>query len=141
VQSSADLASVNLPGPFGLIWCGSLVTHLDAESNAALFGLFARSLAPGGVAVVTVHGELVAERLRSGGEDYQLQADGVRAVLDGYDEHGFGYADYPWSPGYGVSACTSEWVAATARHAGLSVVHHAEHGWDGHQDAVALVRL
>jgi SAM-dependent methyltransferase len=128
VLSTPDLADVELPGPFDLIWCGSLVTHLDAEANAALLDLFRRSLAPAGVAVVTTHGELVAERLRAG-ETYQLDPGAARAVLRDYDSHGFGYADYPWSPGYGVSVSSRDWIAGTAGSAGLRVAHFAEHAW------------
>jgi SAM-dependent methyltransferase len=138
VLSTPDLADVELPGPFDLIWCGSLVTHLDAEANAALLDLFRRSLAPAGVAVVTTHGELVAERLRAG-ETYQLDPGAARAVLRDYDSHGFGYADYPWSPGYGVSVSSRDWIAGTAGSAGLRVAHFAEHAWDDHQDVAALV--
>jgi SAM-dependent methyltransferase len=140
VRSSAHLASVELPGDFDLIWCGSLVTHLDAEANAALLGLFARSLSPGGVAVVTTHGQLVAERLRSGESAYQLVATSVPDVVAGYDATGFGYADYPWSPGYGVSISSRAWIGAAAERAGLRVVLFTERGWDDHQDVVALVR-
>jgi SAM-dependent methyltransferase len=136
-ESSEDLAAVALPGPFDLIWCGSLLTHLDEHAGDALLDLFRRSLGPDGVAVVTTHGALVAERLRAG-ETYQLEPPGVQAVLSGYDAGGFGYADYPWSPGYGVSACSRDWIAAAARRARLDVAHHAEHAWDGHQDVVAL---
>jgi SAM-dependent methyltransferase len=137
MRSSADLADVNLPGPFDLIWCGSLVTHLDAGANAGLLGLFRRSLAPGGLAVVTTHGELVAERLRTG-QTYQLEPSAARGAVSDYDAIGFGYADYPWSPGYGVSVSSREWIARAAAEAGLHVAHFAEHAWDDHQDVVAF---
>ncbi len=141
VRSSADLSAVALPAAgFDLIWCGSLVTHLDAEANAELLGLFARSLAPGGVAVVTTHGRLVAERLRAGESTYQLERRAVPGMVEDYDATGFGYAGYPWSPGYGVSISSRAWIAAAAERAGLREVHFSERGWDDHQDVVALVR-
>jgi predicted O-methyltransferase YrrM/SAM-dependent methyltransferase len=141
-RSSADLASLDLPGPFDLIWCGSLVTHLDEEKTAALLALFARSLAPDAVAVVTTHGALVAERLREGGaEAYQLGADAARSVVAAYDATGFGYADYAWSPGYGISISSPDWVAKAAADAGLRVAHTTPHGWDAHQDVFALSRI
>ena len=138
-QSSPDIDSLTLPGPFDLIWCGSLVTHLDASATAALLSLFARSLAPGGVAVVTTHGELVSDRLRSG-DAYQLDPAAAREVVAAYDSTGFGYADYPWSPRYGVSVSSPEWIGAAAARAGLALAHVAERGWDDHQDVIALVR-
>lgn len=139
VRSSADLASLDLPGPFDLVWCGSLVTHLDADASAALLALFARSLAPEGVAVVTTHGALVADRLRSGSDTYQLDPEAARAAVESFDATGFGYAGYPWSAGYGVSISSPDWIARAAAEAGLRVTHVAERGWDDHQDVVALV--
>lgn len=140
-RSSTDLASLDPGDPFDLIWCGSLVTHLDADANAALLALFARSLTPNGIAVVTTHGPLVAERLRSGAaEAYQLEPAAAVAALRAYDETGFGYADYAWSPGYGISISSTDWIAAAAAECGLRVTHAIPHGWDGHQDVVALVR-
>jgi SAM-dependent methyltransferase len=138
VRSSADLSAVSLPGPFDLIWCGSLLTHLDARRSAGLLALFSRSLAPGGVAVVSTHGELVAQRLRSGESTYQLSPGAALDVARQHDESGFGYADYPWSPGYGVSACSRQWLAAAATAAGLRELHFDERGWDDHQDVFAL---
>lgn len=140
VVSSADLGSLSLPGEFDLIWCGSLVTHLDADANAALLSLFARSLAPGGVAVVTTHGSLVAERLRAG-DTYQLTAEAARAVVAGYEAEGFGYAGYPWSDGYGVSLSSREWIGRMARAAGLRETFFGERMWDDHQDVVGLSRV
>jgi SAM-dependent methyltransferase len=139
VISEPDLASVALPGPFDLIWCGSLATHLDAKRVAALLDLFRRTLAPTGVAVITTHGELVVERLRSGNPAYQLDPGAARAVVAQYDASGFGYADYPWSREYGVSICSQAWIEATAADAGLRTFHFAERAWDDHQDVIAAV--
>jgi SAM-dependent methyltransferase/predicted O-methyltransferase YrrM len=139
VQSSDDLSKLDLPGPFDLIWCGSLVTHLDADPIAALLQLFQRSLASGGMAVVTTHGALVAERLGAG-ETYQLDASAARAVAEQYGATGFGYADYPRSAGYGISVSSQEWMDAAAARAGLGVAHFAPNAWDAHQDVFALFR-
>ena len=138
-QSSTELEQLELPGPFDLIWCGSLVTHLDEHRNAALLALFERELSPDGVALMTTHGELVAARLRTG-DSYQLEPDDAAAALAAYDATGFGYADYPWSPGYGVSISSRDWIDAAATRAGLNVTRYEERGWDDHQDVVALRR-
>jgi predicted O-methyltransferase YrrM/SAM-dependent methyltransferase len=140
-RSSTNLEALELGGPFDLIWCGSLVTHLNEADNAALLALFARSLAADGVAVVTTHGSLVAERLREGAADaYQLDSAAAAGIVRAHDETGFGYADYSWSAGYGISISSPDWIAAAATAAGLRVAHAIPHGWDGHQDAFALVR-
>jgi predicted O-methyltransferase YrrM/SAM-dependent methyltransferase len=137
VPSAADLSELSLPGPFDLIWCGSLVTHLDARRVGELLTLFRESLAPEGVAVVTTHGELVAERLRSG-DTYQLAPQAAKTTAADYDATGFGYADYPWSPGYGMSVTSNKWLEDAASRAGLRVVSFQEHAWDDHQDVIAL---
>jgi SAM-dependent methyltransferase len=140
VISSPELASVVLPGEFDLIWCGSLATHLDAEGIHALLDLFRRSLAPAGVAVITTHGSLVADRLRAGDRNYQLGPASARAVVERYDTSGFGYGDYAWSPGYGVSVCSRAWIEEAAGEAGLRTIHFAERAWDDHQDVIAVTR-
>ena len=139
VESSLDLRRLSLPGPFDLIWCGSLATHLAAEDVHQLLTLFSEALAPRGLAVVTTHGASVADALRSEAADYQLEPDAVRTVLNDYDATGFGYADYPWSPGYGVSVSSRAWTEEAAAKAGLRVARFEERSWDGHQDVVALV--
>jgi hypothetical protein len=87
--------------------------------------------------VLTTHGDWVASRIETGEADYQLDADGLQRLLAGYRETGFGYADYPWSPGYGVSLTTPKWLAAPA---GLRRSHFEPRAWDDHQDVHAFVR-
>jgi SAM-dependent methyltransferase len=137
VGSSTDLDSLQLPGEFDLIWCGSLLTHLDEAGCAALLSLFRRSLADGGRAVVTTHGAFVADRMREG-DSYQLEA--TEQVLRDYEATGFGYADYPFAEGYGVSVNSPEWLGKAAEQAGLRVSDFEERCWDGHHDVAALTR-
>ena len=58
-------------------------------------------------------------------------------MLDGWGAGGYGYADYGWSPGYGVSVTSADWMR---EHAPLPVAHFAERCWDAHQDVYALAR-
>ena len=53
VVSAVDPADVKLDGPFDLIWCGSLLTHVDREPFVEFVRLFESCLAPGGVLVFT----------------------------------------------------------------------------------------
>lgn len=137
IYSAADLATVDLPGDTDLIWCGSLVTHLDERATQTLLGELTTMLAPGGTLVFTTHGRFVADRLASGEADYQLTPTAIDQALAGYREGGYGYADYSWSPGYGVSLTTPGWVEEGAP---LPVAYAEEQGWDGHQDVFALRR-
>jgi SAM-dependent methyltransferase len=134
VYSSEDLDALELPGGFDLIWCGSLATHLDEGATKMLLAKLCGALAPEGTLVITTHGEFVAERIARRDETYQLDENGIERLLAGYRASGFGYADYPWSPGYGVSVAAPERMGELAP---LPLIHVSERGWDRHQDVLA----
>lgn len=141
LYSRTELDGLSLGDRFDLIWCGSLVTHLDAAAIAALLALFERHLTDGGVAVVTTHGARTAERLGAdGGARYRLESDRAAALMREYRDGGFAYADYAGEAGYGVSLTAPDWVRSAAATAGLREVLFLEHGWDDHQDVFGLVR-
>lgn len=124
-------------GEYDLIWCGSLITHLDADAITALLSRFEGALSHGGVAVVTAHGEFAA-----GHEDTlaPLGPDERAAALAGFETTGFGYADYPGLPGYGASFTSPGWLESTAAAVGLQHAWTSEQAWANHQDAHAFVR-
>lgn len=130
-------------GSFDLIWCGSLLTHLDAPRWDDFLRLFRRVLAPGGVLVFTTHGRRPVDRMRRalqnpGEGAYGLPPEVVSRVLARHERAGFAYADYPAQPGYGISIAALPWVIErVARCAGLRTVGCIEHGWDEHQDVIA----
>ena len=64
VMSAEDPADIRLEGEFDLIWCGSLLTHLDSGRWPAFLDLFRRSLSAHGVMAFTVNGPNTAELLR-----------------------------------------------------------------------------
>lgn len=150
VRSSLSFDEVDLPCKFDLIWCGSLVTHVDPASAEALLRLFARSLLPRGLAVVTAHGKLVESRLRAGDPFYGLDLKASATIVSGYQKSGFGYATYPSGDthetdmagyseaSYGVSLTSREWMLEAARRAGLNETYYAEHAWDNHHDVYGL---
>ena len=142
VRSTPSFSDLDLGERFDLIWCGSLVTHIDADGIDALLRLFARSLAPGGIAVVTAHGEEAARRARQGDDLYELAPGAAEALLARYEHDGFGFAElagsldvagHPPTP-YGISLSARAWMRAAAERARLREVHFAAHDWDGHQD-------
>jgi SAM-dependent methyltransferase len=141
VYSDTDLRSVVLGSDFDLIWCGSLLTHLDAPRWLEVLRAFVAALRPGGVAVVTVHGRLVADRLRNG-VDYGLTPARITELLRAYDNGGFGYVDYPDRAGYGVSLSSPAFLfRELAAWFDVRVVSYAERQWDDHQDVLAFQRL
>lgn len=137
--SQPDLARVQLPGPYDLIWVGSLMTHVRADRWPGFLGFFRRHLAPAGVCLFTVHGASAARKIRGGESGYGLADPG--GFLAAFDRDGFAYEDYATDPGYGLSISTPAWVAARlAALGGVRLVNYHERGWADHQDVVAWMR-
>jgi ketosteroid isomerase-like protein/SAM-dependent methyltransferase len=124
VHSSEEPAEIPLDGEYDLIWCGSLLTHLDAEHFAAFLEVFERHLTEAGVLVFTVNGPCTAAMLEhtiaqadrpdepmpdqadlTDRDRYRLWTRGyftvpeedMPAMLADYRRSGFGYADYEWA--------------------------------------------
>lgn len=139
--SSPSFEQPAFPVNFNLIWCGSLVTHLEAPRVLALLDLLARSARPGGLIVFTTLGVSIADEIKAG-NDYMLTADALTAVLQQYERTGFGYADYPWESAYGVSVISPQWIRShVGGRNGLQEVYHAERGWGGWHDVFAYRNL
>ncbi len=141
VYSQTDLDALAFEARFDLIWCGSLITHLDAPQTRALLRLFARHLRPGGLMVFTAHGDFVARRLPGDDFDYMLTTAQVRSLSDSYTRTGFGYTDYAEQHGYGVSLTSPVWIREETRAiGGLREVYFRERAWDAHHDVYGYVR-
>jgi SAM-dependent methyltransferase len=141
VYSRIDLDALSFDAPFDLVWCGSLITHLDAHATRALLRLFARHLAPGGLLLFSAHGDFVARRMPSGEFDYMLTPAQVETITRRYAETGFGYEDYAGEGGYGVALTSPAWIRArVAEVGGLKEVYFGERAWDAHHDVFGYVR-
>ena len=93
VLSESDFTKIHLPVKFDLIWCGSLLTHLNEESASGLLKFFHDHLADGGLCVFTTHGAYSAEMIRNG-DPYRLHERNKQPILSQFEERGYGYADY-----------------------------------------------
>jgi SAM-dependent methyltransferase len=147
--SRQNPAELSFDEQFDLIWCGSLFTHLDEASILALLDLFRRSLAPGGVALFTTHGERVVDRMLADEYDYSIARDRIPAMLDSYRRTGFGFTDYldvtsygvATDARYGISLTAPDWIRErAARVGGLHEIFFRPHGWDDHQDVFGFIR-
>lgn len=135
VYSDPDPGRVELDGEFDLIWVGSLLTHLDAERCRSFLDLFRRHLGERGLLVFSTHGRNAVKRWPRDDERSQ-------AIAAGFERDGFGYRDHLGVEGYGTSAFTAAWIAATlARWTDLMLVGYAERGLADHQDVVAVLKL
>lgn len=141
VYSKPDLSALSLENQFDLIWCGSLVTHLDEPRIVALMQLFQRHLVPGGLLVFTAAGERVAEWMLSGEFDYGIAKAAIPRITSQYRDGGYAYADYPYMPDYGISLTAPAWIRKSIEQVrGLREVYFAAHGWDNHQDVYGFCK-
>ena len=130
-----------LPGPFDIIWCGSLLTHFGREDWVQHPRRFAERLAPGGVLVFTTHGQVALDKLQTGEKDYGLPPDAITRLCADAVAQGFGYRGYPDTPAYGISVSQAEWIRElVAGETNLQVRAIHESAWDQHQDVVVCTR-
>ena len=138
--SSLNVDEVSLGKKFELIWCGSLVTHLNESGIGALIQLFRRHLAEGGLMVFTTHGDFVPGRIVAREFDYGLEQQQIERIGVDYPRTGYGFEDYPGEKDYGVSLTSPEWIRTRVRElGGLREVFFKERGWDDHQDVFGFV--
>ena len=141
VYSVADLDALAFDTRFDLIWCGSLITHLDADSTRALFRLFGRHLAPGGLLVFSAHGNFVARRMPAGDFDYMLTGGQIETLIKRYAQTGFGYTNYAGQDDYGVALTSPVWIRVQMEAVGeLKEVYFRERFWDDHHDVYGYVK-
>ena len=144
---------IELEDRFDLIWCGSLFTHLGQPLWAEFLDFFESALVVGGILIFTTCGRNLAAKLADdeAGKDIMKQADRRAAILQGYSETGFGYADYDLPDdmredlslprGFGISLSQPSWVCGlleTRRR--LQLVTFTENRW-GSQDVVTCLRV
>lgn len=134
LRSTPNLDGTRL-GRYDLIWCGSLVTHLDDARVEQLLRAFAGALEPGGLAIVTIHAEPPAY-----GEFAPLHDEIALALRErgsfhvAYDSALFDYG-HAWHTTDHIRA-----AFAAASHDALELVSHQPRGWDDHQDVLAFRR-
>jgi SAM-dependent methyltransferase len=148
IPSHEDPAQIKIRKQFDLIWCGTLLTNVNAAHFVGFLKLFHSLMPTGGVFVFTTHGPFVAQRLRTDACNYGLNETAARALVRDYGETGFGYRDYPQETlsrlglkSYGVSVTRPSWVCRQIESLGdLRILTYTERAWDNHQDSVACMR-
>lgn len=139
--SSPNLREVSLGKKFDLIWCGSLVTHLNDRSIRELFQIFQDHLSIGGLLIFTTHGDFVARRLPTRDFDYMLSGEQIDRICGNYPATGYAFEDYLETKDWGVSLTSPEWIRRQVRElGGLREAFFKERGWDNHQDVFGFVR-
>jgi SAM-dependent methyltransferase len=133
--SNEDFSEILLPGPFDLIWCGSLLTHLEARRAIEVLQLFCRHLGPNGLCLFTMHGRTASEWLNNGAETYGLPEIAREKLLSELSDTGYGYADYYPGSRYGISVTTYPHMLDMALAVGdWTLSSFLERAWGGHHD-------
>lgn len=137
--SNVNLGEIVLSEKFDLIWCGSLLTHLDIPYWRSLLSLLERHLTENGLLLFTAQGRYVAKVIRDYNFNYGLEVSEAQRMIDDYTKTGFGYSHYPSrSDYYGFSVSSPSWVVSfLAECSGLQLCSLNEQGWDDHQDVYA----
>jgi SAM-dependent methyltransferase len=141
IYSAEDPSAIDLPREYDLIWCGSLLTHLDAPRWRAFLGLFEAALRPYGLFVITTAGRYCAELAR---RDKARGFWWSGSMLAAYDRTGFGYSEYGADvkeeisiTTYGQSIASLRWVIEQLEELKLlRIVFACERAWHG-LDAIA----
>jgi SAM-dependent methyltransferase len=150
--SAKNLKELSIGRTFDLIWCGSLITHLDQDGAVDLLDFFQRHTNPGGLAVFSSHGRFVLDQLVSQwkeviatGSDahpYGLYREDVDKIVSPLEKSGYGYANYWGQDRYGISICSLDWIQRTLNNLGQSrLVYFCERGWDAHHDVSGVLKV
>ncbi|MFH2002160.1 MAG: class I SAM-dependent methyltransferase [Planctomycetota bacterium] len=141
LQSKKNLGELVLSQRFDLIWCGSLLTHIDEVSAKELLRFFHDHMTERGLCIFTTHGHRFIERIKNKKRTYGLSEDAQRKVADEFQRKGYGYANYPNQSDYGISAVAPERMRELAKAVGeWDETLLLECGWDDHQDVYAFTR-
>ena len=140
VYSNPEL-EVNFDELFDLIWCGSLLTHIDKDDWERFIQFFSRNMKDGGILIFTYAGSYVKELVKHGDHDYVDQEEATGAVRD-YEFEGFGFMQYNTHDyKYGRTICSPLWVRSFLdKHCTFRVLMHCERGWGARQDVVVCVK-
>jgi SAM-dependent methyltransferase len=139
--SGTDIAALNSPGAYDLIWAGSVLTHLSAENSGRLIDKLLNWANPRGLLLMSLIGRTAKDRKESAGAEY-IHPEAWDQIARQYDELGFGYADYSAESGYGLSLTKLSFAAALVeRSPGVRLVALSEGAWDDLHDVLALQKL
>lgn len=139
--SNPDFLSLRPPCRFDLIWCGSLLTHINERSGRDLISSFCDWLSPGGIALVTSLGRKAIFNKKRGSNKY-LSSDLFENIAKDYKGGRYGFAEYPGQNGYGISVVSLHWALEQIyNRPDISVLAVSEHVWDNHHDTIGFQKL
>jgi SAM-dependent methyltransferase len=144
IQSDYELTQVELGGPFDVIWCGSLFTHLDLDRSERWVRYLCDHLTADGVFVGTFHGSLFSTMKQY----FQplISPETFDEIAEQYQRLGIGYGAYnvdnlAHQGSVGVSVWRPSRLLDMAWSIpGFRVISYTERGWADAQDVLAIAR-
>jgi SAM-dependent methyltransferase len=158
IYSSMDSHGIPPDKAFDLIWCGSLLTHVNADRIIGFLRLFDSRLAPDGIVVFTTSGrggyevlrdllpdrkpdEVAPASIDKARQYFPLPDEILPDFASSYEREGFAYRDLAEGADYGTSLTSPAWVCRQVeRSPHLRLVNYMERGWGSMQDVVACQR-
>ncbi len=145
-KSEADFDKLHFDKRFDLIFCGSLLTHLNERDYKAAIRCMIRSLSDTGIAVITLsgrHGEWIQEN------KYQyIEPELYKRAMKTVPATGFGYVDYnahllntAWNEQthYGVAMVRPSFATKHIESIPeVRLLGYIERGWDDTQDVMII---
>ena len=144
ILSKLDLNELNVGADWDLIFCGSLLTHLDADQCLAAIHFMERSLSPTGIAIVTIEGrraEWIQDNLWKliGDDQFEVSRRDYHSRGFGFVNYDTGFVEQTFSKQvrYGVTLIKPDWLTRVLQEVPtIRILGYKEAAWDKHQDVV-----
>ncbi|MCF3652095.1 class I SAM-dependent methyltransferase [Synoicihabitans lomoniglobus] len=139
VRSHRDISRIKFDRKFDLVWCGSVLTHLDLPQWEQTLDMLIDATNECGVIILTLQGRFFASALAN---KQRYVADDVdqTSLLDDFKRNGFAYQKYFDRPDYGITLSAPEWVTRLiSKRTNVILRSYIEESW-GMQDVVILYK-
>jgi len=136
--STENIDKITFNDKFDLIWCGSLITHLDLENGKSILNLLISSLSDGGILIFSVHGKQAAHLISTKKGKLGFDNSQRSQLLKQYEDKGFGFVRYKPSRNYGFSLSSPSVIFQFLKKKGVRLIMYTEKGWNNHQDVIAV---
>lgn len=141
VTAYPDVSKIKFDRKFDLVWCGSVLTHLDEAAWLKTLDFLIESTQECGVIVLTLQGRFFASALAKK-QPYIADDVDKTALLAEFKERGFAYQNYfdRHDHDYGIALTSPQWVARQIeKRSNVIIRSYIEESW-GMQDVLVLYK-
>jgi len=141
LSSDNDFGQIPITKKFDLIWCGSLMTHLNKGKSQNLLEFFYDILNENGILCFTTHGRYSKYLLDSEKYVYGLEKAEIETLKHQYEFTGYGFVNYKGSNDFGMSIIKpSSIIELLEKNENWKIILYNEKGYDNHQDVIACLK-